>query len=303
MSVLLAMTGFAQIRRFPAPAGGRPGSTVLAGLLICCACLDGGFAGSLRAGEPASSDPSAWHGAHVVPSEVAARSQATDSVAAGLIAPAVPLTLSSNELVLLLTRALQERLDPEQGRLELQLLRPWTPVKVPEGPLELVVRELPATGLSPQFILRFELKSGDRSLGVWQTAVQARLWREVWVARTTIRRGTLLREAELVRETRDVLTLREPLADLDRPSPVELEAADVIPAGAPVLARAVRPRPVIRRGQLADAVLQDGALRISLKVEALEDGAPGQIVRIRNPVSRRDLYGRVIDAQTVQVSL
>ncbi|MEJ5237986.1 MAG: hypothetical protein WHT82_06480, partial [Limisphaera sp.] len=153
-----------------------------------------------------------------MPSEVAARSQATDSVAAGLIAPAVPLTLSSNELVLLLTRALQERLDPEQGRLELQLLRPWTPVKVPEGPLELVVRELPATGLSPQFILRFELKSGDRSLGVWQTAVQARLWREVWVARTTIRRGTPLREAELVRETRDVLTLREPLADLDRPS-------------------------------------------------------------------------------------
>lgn len=273
---------------------------MLGGVLICCACLDGGFAGSLRAGEPASW-PSTNFGA--ARREPAVRLEAGDSVAAALSRPTVSRTVSSNELVLLLTRALQERLDPGQGRLELRLMRPWTPVNVPDEPIDLVVRELPATGLSPQFILRFELRTADRSLGTWQTAVQAHLWREVWVARTTIRRGTPLREAELVRETRDVLTLREPLADLDHPAPVELEAADVIPAGAPVLARALRPRPVIRRGQLADAVLQDGALRISLKVEALEDGAPGQIVRVRNPVSRRDLVGRVLDAQTIQVSL
>jgi len=299
MHAALSTARFLRPKRAAARPQMRSAPAALLGLLFCCACLDGGFAGSPQAGEPALSraeiatDPSP-----PTPSPMVRES------AAALAAPVVALrTVTSNEIVLLLTQALQEQLGHGQGRLELQLLRPWTPVQVPDEPLQVLLRELPATGLSPQFILRFELRAGDRSVGLWQTAVQARLWREVWVARTLVRRGTPLREAELVRELRDVLTLREPLADLDHPSPVELETCDVVPAGAPILARAVRPRPVIRRGQLAEAVLQDGALRISLKVEALEDGAPGQIVRVRNPVSRRDLYGRVVDSQTVQVSL
>ena len=50
-------------------------------------------------------------------------------------------------------------------------------------------------------------------------------------------------------------------------------------------------------------MLQDGALLITLKVEALEDGAPGQLIRVRNPLSRRDLRGKVVDHQSILVSL
>ena len=264
--------------------------------LICCACLDVGFAGSLRAGEP---DPRPVAPAQIPPSEKAQASQPAPP------SPATPewQTIGSEELTELLTQALQERVGPEAGELEVQLLRPWTPVKAPNQPLSLVLLNFPATGLAPQCILRFELRAGDKPIGAWQTAVQMHLWKEVWVARSTIRRGTPLGEAELARERRDIITLREKPADLDNPGPVELEFCDVVPAGAPVLARALRPRPVVRRGQTAEAVLEDGALRITLRVEVLEEGAPGQTIRVRNPLSRRDLYARVVDAQTVQVSL
>lgn len=260
--------------------------------LLCCACLDVGFAGRVRAGEP---DPG-----H------APAPDATRAEAPGLARPAGEpelRTLDAEELTQLLARTLQAHIGSDAGELEVQLLRPWTPVKVPNAPLSLVLQNLPATGLGPQCILRFELRAGDRPVGAWQTAVQLHLWREVWVARTTIPRGTPLQQAELVRERRDVIALREKPADLDNPGPVELEFCDVVPAGAPVPARALRPRPVLRRGQTAEAVLEEGALRISLRVEVLEEGAPGQIVRVRNPLSRRDLYGRVVDAQTVRVSL
>ena len=43
------------------------------------------------------------------------------------------------------------------------------------------------------------------------------------------------------------------------------------------------PRPLIVRGQMVEAVFQDGSLAISLMVETLEDGALGQTVRVRNP--------------------
>ena len=82
-----------------------------------------------------------------------------------------------------------------------------------------------------------------------------------------------------------------------------LEIAEPIPAGNPLLARALKPRRLVRRGQLAQAVLQDGTLSITMKVELLEDGAVGQIVRARNPLSRRDVSGKVLNDQTLLITL
>jgi flagella basal body P-ring formation protein FlgA len=38
-------------------------------------------------------------------------------------------------------------------------------------------------------------------------------------------------------------------------------------------------------------------------VEVLEDGSPGQIVRARNEQSLRDIRGKVLNEQTILVSL
>ena len=38
-------------------------------------------------------------------------------------------------------------------------------------------------------------------------------------------------------------------------------------------------------------------------VEVLEDGAPGEIIHVRNQTSQRNLAGRVLDDQTVLISL
>ncbi len=69
------------------------------------------------------------------------------------------------------------------------------------------------------------------------------------------------------------------------------------------MARSVRIRPVIRRGQAVDALVEDGALTISMKVEALEDGAPGQFIRVRNAQSLRDIRGKVVNEHSILVSL
>jgi flagellar basal body P-ring formation protein FlgA len=98
-----------------------------------------------------------------------------------------------------------------------------------------------------------------------------------------------------------MLVCREPLADLS--SDQSLEFSESLQPGAPILARVVRPRTVVHRGQSIAAMVQDGALMITLKVEALEDGAAGQVIRVRNPISRRDLRGKVLDEQNVLVSL
>jgi flagella basal body P-ring formation protein FlgA len=40
-----------------------------------------------------------------------------------------------------------------------------------------------------------------------------------------------------------------------------------------------------------------------MKVDVLEDGATGQVIRIRNPQTRRELRGKVQDEQTILISL
>jgi flagella basal body P-ring formation protein FlgA len=40
-----------------------------------------------------------------------------------------------------------------------------------------------------------------------------------------------------------------------------------------------------------------------MKVVALEDGAPGQNIRLRNPVSQHNLTGTVLNGQTIAISL
>jgi flagella basal body P-ring formation protein FlgA len=210
--------------------------------------------------------------------------------------------LGEAELKDQLTATLQSTVVGERGELELRFARPWTPVQVPDEPLTVRVLDLPAGGLSPLVLLRFELLAGPESAGSWQVLLQPRIWRDIWVARAALRRGQLLDEAAVARERRDILTLREPLADLAGAGP-GIEAGEGLQAGAPLFQRHLRLRPVVRRGQSADAILQEGALNLVLRVEVLEDGAPGQVIRLRNPVSRRELRGKVQDEKTIVVGI
>jgi flagella basal body P-ring formation protein FlgA len=76
-----------------------------------------------------------------------------------------------------------------------------------------------------------------------------------------------------------------------------------IAPGLPIPNRAVRPRPAVKRGQMVEGVFEEGSLTISLKVEILEDGLPGQTVRVRNPKTNRELTGKVQNEETIRITL
>jgi flagella basal body P-ring formation protein FlgA len=210
--------------------------------------------------------------------------------------------LGGSELKDLLTATLQQQYVQDQGELELKLGRDWKPVTVHNEPVTLHVLELPTLGVTQNFIVRFELLESERRLGSWQMPVSAHVWREVWVARTALRRGQWLSEADRGRERRDVLALREAYVGNENEE-AGLELAENVPAGAPLLQRQLKPRTVVRRGQVVDAVLRDGAMAVSLKVEVLEDGASGQQVRVRNLQTKREFRGKVENEGAISVSL
>lgn len=210
--------------------------------------------------------------------------------------------LMENELTTLLTQVLQRDYVRDRGDLELQLTRPWNPAQVPDDPISVRILELPVAGVTPSFIARFEIRAAQEVVGIFQVQTQARILREVWVANAPLQRGQPLSESDLAREPRDLLTLRHAITQLPDNSTM-FEIAETITPGTALTARSFRPRRIIQRGRLLDALLQDGSLLITIRVEALEDGHAGQIVRVRNVRTRREFRGRVQDEETIRVAL
>ncbi len=189
-----------------------------------------------------------------------------------------------------------------QGELELRLTPRWTPVSIPDEPLEMKTLELPAGGITRNFVFRAELRTPKETVGTWPLACQARIWHEIWVAAGPLKRGQLLSPNDLIRERRDILGLRDLLETLP-PEGAGLEMAENLNPGTPLSQRSLRARPLVRRGDVVEAVVEDGTLTITLKVEVLEEGAFGQSIRVRNPQTKREFRGKVQNEQTIVVSI
>lgn len=210
--------------------------------------------------------------------------------------------LAETEIRDLLTSELQRRFARDHGELEVRFTRPWRTVPVADENFELRLIDSPVSGLSAAMSVRFELRLGDESLGQWSQAISVRHWCDIPVATSAVRRGVPLTDAELSHERRDILSMRSPLVRLPE-NAADFEFAEAIGAGQPLGERCLRMRTVITRGKMVDALVKSGPMEITTKVEALEDGAPGQMIRIRNPKSKREFRGRVQNEDSVLVPL
>ena len=210
--------------------------------------------------------------------------------------------LDETEIKQLLTSTLQSEHVRDRGELELRFVRPWTAIQAPDEALQLRVLDLPNSGVTPNFIARCELRAGNEVVGNWQLNVNAKIWRDVYVARSALLRGQSFASADIGQERRDLLAFKDCLTTL----PADISSYDIgenLSGGALITARTLKQRPVIKRGKTVDALVQDGKLQIVVKVEALEDGLPGQFVRVRNLKSRREFRGKVQDEQTIAVTI
>jgi flagellar basal body P-ring formation protein FlgA len=211
-------------------------------------------------------------------------------------------TFGESDVLGLLTASLQNDFIKDRGQLELHLAQPWNPLLLPDEALTLDVQEMPAIGVTPSFIVRFSLRTAHETLGTWTANLKANVWRDVCVASRQLTRSQEISPELFSRERRDVLSIRENLADLSA-SDTALELAESVPVGATIVAHMVKLRTILHRGQPAEALVQDGGLSIKTKVEILDDGALGETVRARNSATHRDLSGKVMDAKTILITL
>jgi len=201
-----------------------------------------------------------------------------------------------------ITQELQRRFARNGGEIEVRLSRPWRSVSIPDESLDIRLLDLPTAGLQSLISLKVEVLVGGDAVGSWFQPIQVRHWCEVPVAAAALRRGQPLVEVETVLERRDVLVSRGILKALPK-AVQDYELAEGLAPGQAFSDRTLRLKTVVFRGRRVDARIQAGTLEITTKVEALEDGYPGQSIRVRNPLSKREFRGVVQGEDSVLVPL
>jgi flagella basal body P-ring formation protein FlgA len=188
-----------------------------------------------------------------------------------------------------------------RGDLKLSFVQPWQPLEVKNGRQWKVVLEgVPKNGLSSTCRIRFSIEADGKKLGTWQSEIQAQLFEPVWVATRRLDRGESLNSSAAALKEINVLAAQREFLTSDTDFGF-YEIARTVAADQPITKQDVSLRRLVRRGMEVDVVVNEGALNISMKGIALNDGGAGETVTVRNKDSKRDFQGRVVGDNTVQV--
>jgi len=164
----------------------------------------------------------------------------------------------------------------------------------PDGQLVAPASIVPGTSAAT---LRFRNAAGrDSSLAVRLTWTQPAL-----VLTRSVRRGDVLREADItVRQIR-----------VNRPGVYASKASDVVgrtvtrnlSQGEALTLNLIIDTPIIERGKSVTIVVRSGSLVVRTSGEAMESGALGDVIRVRNTTSGAMLTAVVVADDTVEVVL
>lgn len=133
-------------------------------------------------------------------------------------------------------------------------------------------------------------------------ALRLSLVREVVVASYPVPRHGLVKATDVRLERRDIgMLTQEPLADLALA--VGRRTTRMLAIGDVVVSDAVELPPLIQKGEVVTVVVESPGLLVTAKGIAQEGGAVGQLVRVKNTVSGREVFGKVESGKTIRVRL
>ena len=206
------------------------------------------------------------------------------------------------KLVPLIAETLSKSFELDQGQLILEPARALAPVSVPADTASISIQLITQPYTQPTSFMKthYKVLADGKPVASHTSYFKAQLMQNVWIARKVAQRGKTLGEIKLLKKKTDTINLRGGVWTGNPDKTQQL--VTTVSAGAVILERHLRNTPVIFRNQTVEAVLEHKALEIRLRVLALEDGAPGDVIRLRNTRSSKEIRGKVVNSREVKVT-
>lgn len=218
---------------------------------------------------------------------------------AQIIQTETPQRLTELELVQGIQNDLPKRYDI-QGELRVTLQRRWAPLQLPSSDFFAECVQLPPTGLASSMNILVRGVSGGKIVGEWPLQIKVEIFQRVWVAAQRLESGQLLERGLVVPQPVDVLR------EIVPPIPAErdlagFELAQSVAKGRAVTRRDLVERALVKRGQFVDAFAGEGGFSVRMRALAMEGGAAGAVIRVKNLDTKKEFYAQVINENQVQV--
>lgn len=173
-------------------------------------------------------------------------------------------------------------------------------VRIPLGAYEARVTVPASTGRGGRRRFDVQLVQHDATVATVTVRADIDTYGPVVTVREAVPRGTVLRIEDLNVEEREVTSTRGHVLR-DPQHAVGKETKVALVPGAPVTSDALANPMLVQRGDLVTLVVETPALRVSMPGEALEAGAKGAGVRVKNRESQQEIAGTVVDRGVVLV--
>ena len=210
---------------------------------------------------------------------------------------AVPGPFTHEDFVAALSSGIVSHFNLE-GELQIELLRTWAaPARVANA-WTVEIMEYPAV-MASSILTRCRVLADGQVAGEYTVTMRVALLRDAWSSRQPVLANATFDPAML--EVRRVDFLRErdalPASVGDR----SFIFSRAIQSNRLLTWRDVARRPLVRKGDFVEVAAIDGMLQITMKGLAMENGAQGDTVTIRNLDSRKDFTAQVVAENRVQI--
>ncbi len=205
--------------------------------------------------------------------------------------------LREAEIMRLVQTSLQDKISLLDGRAELVDYRVPTYIFLPTEGQRVVLDDVDVE--AGRISLKFEVRELDDSVVKSYTgSVFLNLWRNVPMLIRPHNRGDRLEPDVITFANQNVAYINGNVWD-GMGGPWQFTTS--VGVNEPIMMSDLAPLATVRRGQLVNIVYERGSVLIVQQGEAQEDGAIGDIITVENTASGVDVFGTVVDNQTVRI--
>lgn len=145
-----------------------------------------------------------------------------------------------------------------------------------------------------------EILVNGKSRGQVMLSGDVGIYGQVICAGRSLRRNTILTADDLVIVRRDISMLGSGILNSPEPA-IGQKLTTSLQAGNIIYSHLLDSPPLVKRGDLVTIMANANNIQVTAKGEVKRQGAKGELVAVKNLMSRREVFARVLDSGTVVV--
>ena len=209
--------------------------------------------------------------------------------------------ITAADLEFLYRETVMEKAPWQKDSMEITGIKAYPPrIWVPEGVITYEVSRISSRRFLGRVAMEVTVRVNDVPARSVRVCGKVEAYRDVLCAARDLRRGDIINASSLTTAKMPVSKIRNRILDTPA-SLIGMAVKHAVRAGQPMSSNLVAPPVLIRRGAKVTILAQSPCVTIRVPGKAVEQGAAGDFIRVRNLQSKKEVLAQVRDNRTVTV--